>query len=294
MLKKIFFLTLITFSAGMLPAQEVQTGSEITMLVMPCEGIPLQIGQDISRRYPVLLVSYQKERGQLALHAWNGDTWLEVSVKDYANGTFFSRQPAHAIIVESRQQRASDALIPGFWCKKTSRLTSTDTRTLIHLLGLHFDFPFRHWEQFAKRYHYEIEQINPTLQNVHWWNLQGDVFLEKLAKRDFSVDLDNWYDLEPDSDPMIGTVVPKTKTAVSEPVFTETAEPVSTTVDITAKAPDTTPLMEELQMIVEKPIAETAPETDLVLIDSDPFSTEEIPPAEVVAPDEPKKSWWKR
>lgn len=301
MFKKLVLLTVVVLSALSLPAQVFQP-DDITMLVMPREVVPLQIAQDIALRYPVLIVSYQVTRGELKLHAWNGDSWASVPVADYASGTFFANRPKHAILVQNEQIQAPDVLIPSsVWCESANRLTSTDPRTLLHLLGLHFNFPFRHWSQLATRYGYSIEQINPTLHNVHWWDLRGDVLLAKRAKRDFSIDQDKWYLLATLPSPIVAPVVMQAEAPVTAPAVPETAKPGATDVDITAKAPET--LVEkapaaapapaatavEMEKVIEPaPLAEPAP-----MIDADPFSADEIPAAEIVVPQEQKKHWWK-
>lgn len=279
MLKKLLLLTATLLSAGILPAQETPKSTDATILVLPCEETPLQIGQDICRRYQTLLVSYQTVRGNLMLHAWNGSVWVEVHPESYKDGTFFSGRPDHVVLVESRRNSLPELLIPdGSWCKSIYRLSSTETRTLIHLLGRHFDFPFRHWEQFANRYNYKIEEINPTLINVNWWNLQGDVYVEKLSKRDFSADNEYWYPVEtayaePVSIPAAPVKKPELKFIPPVSTPAEPVQPEATDVAITAKP---------------------APEPELFLIDADPFLVQEIPAAEVVASPEPKKSWWKK
>jgi len=350
MFKKTVLLTIAVVSALSLPVQAAKN-DQITMLVMPRETIPLQIAQDISRRYPVLIVSYQMVLGNLKIHAWNGDEWVSVSVADYTNGTFFAHRPEHAVVVENARLRAPDVMIPNsLWCTGANRLTSTDPRTLIHLLGLYFDFPCRYWDQFAKRYGYSLEQVNPSMKNVHWWNLRGDIFLEKRTQRDFSVDLDKWQRLETLPPPAVAPVV---AAETKQPAAPAKADAEATAVDITAKAPEApvekalaivipAPVVEPVKTAEPAPAAKPAPAAELVkpvepavpapiaepapvaepvateetpapkvvaektavtpapapmaepaaTVDVDPFSADEIPAAEIVVPQEPKKRWW--
>lgn len=346
MFKKLFLLAVVALSTLSLPAQAFWQNDDITMLVMPREVIPLQIAQDISRRYPVLIVSYQLTQGELKLHAWNGDSWVAVPVEDYASGTFFANRPKRAIVVENERLHAPAVLTPNStWCESASRIASTDPRTLLHLLGLSFDFPFSYWNQFAKRYDFALEQINPTLENVHWWNLRGDVLVEKRAQRNFSIDLDKWHYLATLPPPVIVPVAMESEA----PVAPKKPEVGATAVDITAKAPDVpvekAPVVKPAAPVVEpkpasavepvkkavepepspvvkpsaptsaagplpslkpepvivpapliemEPAAEAAPaETPAAAVEADPFSTNEIPAAEIVVPQEPKKTWWK-
>jgi len=335
MLKKLVLLFVVALSALSLPAQAFWRNDDITMLVMPREVIPLQIAQDIARRYPVMIVSYQMTRGELKLHAWNGDSWVAVPVDDYTSGTFFANRPKRAIIVENERLQAPAALAPNsIWCESATRIATTDPRALLHLLGLSFDFPFRHWDQLAERYGFSLEQINPTLQNVHWWNLRGDVLLEKRAQRDFAIDLDKWHYLETLPPPVVVPVVMEAEEPATAPAAPEEIKAGATAVDITAKAPEAPvekapvvapapaaepvkaiepapvvesvpaveplPSLEPEPVIVPAPLAETEPAVEATpaakpadAIEADPFSTDEIPAAEIVVPQEPKKSWWK-
>jgi hypothetical protein len=348
MLKKLL-LFVVALSCISLPANAFWQNDDITMLVVPREEIPLQIAQDISRRYPVLLVSYQVTRGNLKLHAWNGDNWIFVPVEDYVSGTFFANRPKHAIVIKNENVQAPKVLIPSsLWCEDANTINSTDPRTLLHLLGRHFDFPFSHWNQFAKRYNYSIEQINPTLKNVHWWDLRGDILLEKLALRDFTADQDKWYYLAPLPPSDIEPVLLGEKAPVIAPVIPKKIETGATAVDITAKAPEVSIKAPEIsvklpEVQVKKPeapvikapavklapaakpvaIPEPAPiiesavtpvlevkatepisaieavatETPAIAVEkpaeADLFSMDEVPAAEIVVPQEPKKSWWK-
>lgn len=355
MFKKIVLSAVIIITAFS-PAARAFWQSDITMLVVPREVLPLQIAQDISRRYPVLLVSYQMVRGELKIHAWDGDKWIAVPVEDYANGTFFANRPKHAIVVEYERLHVPTALIPNStWCESANRLTSTDPRAMLHLLGIYFDFPFRDWDQLAKRYGYSLEEINPTLSNVHWWNLRGDELAAKRAKRDFLIDLDKWQYLATLPPPPIVPVtiqselgtVPEVEVPASEPVKTITVsapamaeekapavKPVPPIAPKAAVIPAPIPALKpapeagafpslkpepviapaasitEPSQVVEPPpavdltpappvenpavpaIEATPAEKPAAAVEADPFSTEEIPAAEIVVPQAPKKAWW--
>jgi hypothetical protein len=351
MLRQLALAIVLVLSVFLLPAQAVQT-DYITMLVVPRDVIPIQIGQDISRRYPVLLVSYQLTRGRLKLHAWNGDSWVAVPVEDYTNGTFFATRPKRAILVESEQVRAPDLLIPSsIWCENASRLTSADPRVMLHLLGLYFDFSFSNWEQLAKRYGYSIDQINPTLKNVHWWNFYSATQSGANAQRDFSADLTKWLDIKPLPPPPIAPAaeaekLPVVKPATPKPITSGvTAVEIPVKVPVAIPAPVIEPTLKSPAKVVPAPVVEPAPKTPIPVpapvlepapkspfaelpagetpapvveaetvlaapvpepvvtnapgmrpapaIEADPFSTEEIPAAEIIIPQAPKKPWWK-
>lgn len=320
MLKRTLLLILAGWSIFTCPAKAFWR-DEITMLIVPREVIPLQIAQDISRRYPVLIVSYQTVLNNLKLHAWNGEEWVPVPVEDYISGTFFSTRPEHAILIESELFRAPDVLIPvGIWCASANRLTSTDPRVMIHLLGRHFDFPFRHWNQFAERYGYTLEEINPSLVNVHWWNLRGDELLKKRANRRLFVDENKWFYQETIQPPPIESVIPaeapvqRTEPAAPQPQPIPVIEvaPAGTAETVPQPAPAAAPVTAPEPIKVEtpsQPEPQDAPAPEdkgmaatedipviepVVLFEEDPFAMDEIPAAEIILPqEEQKKSWWK-
>jgi hypothetical protein len=344
MLRQLALATVLVLSVFLLPAQAGQK-DYITMLVVPRDVIPIQVGQDISRRYPVLLVSYQLTRGNLKLHAWNGDSWVAVPVEDYTNGTFFATRPKRAILVESEQVRAPDVLIPNsIWCENASRLTSTDPRVMLHLLGLYFDFSFSNWEHLAKRYGYSIEQINPTLKNVHWWNFYSATQPRTNAQRDFSADLAKWRDIKPlPLTPIVPAAeakpIPVIKPAAPKPITPSvTAVEIPVKAPVAIPAPIVDPAPKDPVKIAPAPAIEPTPKTPIPapapifeptpaapvieppaekapapfidvektpvpaipitnapapMIEPDPFSIEEIPAAEIIVPQAPKKPWWK-
>lgn len=325
MLKKILLMML-----GLLFCATAHAGvqNDITMLIVPRDAKTIQIAQDIAGAYPVLLVVYRQTGSVLDLHAWNGESWVPVSVEDYTNGAFFATAPTHAILVHPGRVSVPDVLIPsGAWCQSGNRLLSTDPRVLIHLLGRYFNFPYRHWKELADRYGYTFEQVNPGLINVHWWHYRGDVLLDKRAQRDPKADLDQWYGLEITPPPAPEPVAVEEEMSVppadvstnssadaaaqaeipvkaEEPGAVEktglksdpaTAEPADVSAATAAEkiktekpVPVETPMVPAKETVEKVPEvhAEPAPlpEASEATIQTDPFSGEEIPSAEVVLP----------
>ena len=301
MIKKTVLSVLVLLGAVNLYAQEeeiIPWRENITMLVVPRESQVIQVVQDISRRYPVLLVCYQSTPAEPVLHAWNGESWVGVSTTDYTNGTFFTHRPRHTVIVEKEGRPAPELLIPdGTWCDSGNRLTSADTRVMIHLLGRHFDFPYRYWMQFSKRYNYALEDINPALINVLWWHYRGDKVIAAFKARDFDRDMDKWIDLEitPPApiEPVMMEAEPEALPPSELPAFELPAEEV---IDEPVKLPAEEPIVEVEAVqpepvsaeTVEKTVAEImeeisekAPTAEITL-----FSTNDIPPAELILPAE--------
>lgn len=291
----------------------------ITMLMVPREAKTLQIAQDISRRYPVLIVCYQQQKEAINLHAWNGEGWVAISTGDYVNGTFFSQPPTHTIFVENGTDPIPKILIPdGTWCNSGNRLTSDDPRTIIHLLGRYFDFPYRYWVQFAKRYHYTVAEINPALLNIHRIQRMDRSLFPKGTTRDKAADLNQWKILTitppPPVKPILTDEKPEPVLPVEIPAEEPEKTPESIPMDIPMDNPTENPAESlpeipvnpetnelgissedalEFQQIVEAldadgilPVSEeisTAKTNDIPIeMPRDPFSIENIPPAEII------------
>jgi len=277
MFKKALLAILVLLGAFSLYAQdeEIPWRKDITMLLVPREPVIIQIAQDISRRYPSLIVCYQKTGSSVSLFAWNGTGWVTVSPEDYANGTFFENRPLHMVVVEKEGQPAPEALTPeGFWCTSGNRLTSTDPRVVIHLLGRYFDFPYRYWMQFSKRYDYALEAINPGLINVFWWHYRGDQVMPAMKARDLEADMENWLFLD------------ITPPAPVEPVMIEEEPvdlpPAEIPAEITQDDIDTVTAV--MKNIETQPETIPAVETNKPIVEIDPFSADEIPAASVILP----------
>jgi hypothetical protein len=282
MLKRLLWLALLCLTACALPAA---ARPKITLLAVPADPLAVQIAQDISRRYPVLLVTYQTFQGRTRLHAWNGDNWVPVSADDYARGAFFANRPSHALVIDSEQRPAPAEILPvSIWCAGADRIHSADPRVLIHLLGRHFQFPFVYWEQFSKRYNYTIEQINPELIGVSAWHDPGELKLDKTSRQQAVA-----ADLRLQS-PL--TTLPPPPVELPPPTPPSKPQPRPTP-PVKAPAEKSAPLPAVKPAPASQPaVASPAPAT-LPAIQADPFSAEEIPAAEVVVPPAMKKPWWK-
>jgi len=277
--------------------------NEITMLVVPRDAKTIQIAQDISRRYPVLIVSYQQTPEQVKLYAWNGDGWVDIPVEDYTNGVFFANRPHHTIIVEAENTPAEDLLVPdGTWCDSGNRLLSTEPHVLIHLLGRYFDFPFRIWRQFSMRHNEPFEKINPAFINTYWWHHYGEDIFAKRSLRDPEADMDKWLYLDITPPPPIEPVVVEEEPEPVPPAEIPAVKPVDLSANSPTKAlaeaessakkdaaPETPDGVEDAEPAAEEvpTIEETAKEIikePIPEIAVDPFSATEIPAAEIVLP----------
>lgn len=183
------------FACGM--ALSVQARKEeVTLVLVPREDATKQLGLDIANRYPTMLVSYRVAKsGAISLHGWTGTKWVNITLDDYVAGGFFKRGPDSALIVEKAGAPVPEKLVPPVdWCSDVAKVTTTQLRPLIHLLGQYFDFSYKDWKWFAKRYRLEISAINPEGLNMAWYHKRLDEHL-KSEKPEGSDDLQYWTSL---------------------------------------------------------------------------------------------------
>ncbi len=298
MFKKILLLTLLS---GFVLTSQATSKKEIAMLVVPRDAKTIQIAQDIAEHYPVLIVCYQQTHNLPKLHAWNGEGWVELSVEDYETGVFFENPPQHAIIIEPENTPSAELLVPdGLWCESGNRLTTTDPRTMIHLLGLYFDFQHRQWKQLAQAHGLSVADINPGLTNIYWWQ-----YPEKRPTLDIEADMSHWLYLDITPPEPVEPVVIEEEPEPVAPVETPAEEEVVSelpeeTTEIQEELPEIAPVEEKPETVVEA-AEEAKPETEAPVVEAaieeiietleaapevvvDPFSAEEIPAAKVVLP----------
>ncbi len=198
MFKKTAFLLLVL--AGLcVPHARAWWGDQpdITMLVVPAEKTAVRIAQDMASMRPVLIVTYRQSGDDLRINAWNGKSWVGVKPEDYVNGAFFATAPDHVIIIEAQGSPAPQTMIPaGSWCSRGNRLTSTEPRVLLHLLGRYFDLSYQNWKDLTWRYQLPLEEINPGLVNIPWWHFRANEIYQARMKRNLAADLEQWLFLD--------------------------------------------------------------------------------------------------
>ena len=166
---------------------------EVTLLMVPREDRVQQVGMDIANRYPTLLVSYKLgANGAVSLHGWSGSQWLTISEQDFKEGKFFRTGPNSALVVEKAGVPVPEWLVPADeWCAEVYKITTTDTRVLLHLVGQYYDFKFKEWEWFARRYGKTVDHINPEGLNVAWYHKRLGENVKK-GNASGSADLQYW------------------------------------------------------------------------------------------------------
>jgi hypothetical protein len=122
------------------------------LLVAPARYSVMQVAFDVARRYPSLLVSYQRPDPDPRLHVWNGYEWLPLSLEDYQSGAFMQSYPARTFFL------GDDGLLPASlrkvdaWCKDTRQIADLETPSLINEIGQGIPFTPADWRWFAGRY----------------------------------------------------------------------------------------------------------------------------------------------
>ena len=166
---------------------------EITLVMVPREDAVVQLGLDLANKYPMLLVSYALgANGTVSLHGWTGTQWVNVSVEDFLAGNFFRKGPDSALVVEKSGVEIPENLLPPLdWCTNVAKITTVEMRPLLHLTGQYYDFSFKDWSWFAKRYNIDMDAINPEGLNVAWYHRRMEDHMKATEPREGS-DLQFW------------------------------------------------------------------------------------------------------
>lgn len=144
---------------------------EVTLVMIPRDDSVRRVGLDIANRYPTLLVSYKIQPNGVSLHGWNGKEWVNISLDDFQGGDFFRTGPDSALVIEEEGVPVPETLIPpAGWCDAAYRITTTEKRPLLHLVGQYYDFKHKDWQWFSENYKMSMEAINPEGLNVSWYH----------------------------------------------------------------------------------------------------------------------------
>lgn len=193
---------LVFVAATVVCSSAARRQEEVTLVMVPRDDATVQLGLDIANTYPTLLVSYKLgANGTASLHGWTGTQWVNIATDDFRAGNFFRTGPDSALIVEAPGAPLPETLMPpADWCPSVSKIATTEMRPLIHLVGQYFDFPFKDWQWFAKRYNMDLDAINPEGLNVAWYNKPLSDHFKSAAPVGAS-DLQYWFSIR---QPIVG------------------------------------------------------------------------------------------
>ncbi|MDZ8117377.1 hypothetical protein [Pontiella agarivorans] len=158
---------------------------EITLVMVPREDNVVRVGLDLANRYPTLLVSYKVNGGVASLHGWTGKEWVNIAVDAFKAGDFFRTGPDSALIIDEDNALADSLLPAEDWCPAVYKITTTETRPLLHLTGQYYDFGYKDWKWFCENYKMSMEAINPEGLNVAWYHKR---FSDNLKNKPVAAD----------------------------------------------------------------------------------------------------------
>lgn len=147
------------------------TSAEWTLVVAPARYSVLQAMFDVARRRPVVLVSYQGDaaENQPTLHAWNGEEWVAISLRDLAEVRFLTAVPTRVVLVGDEKTLPAAIADAAAWCPRTLAVPALDTPTLISEIGRILDFSRDDWTWFAARYRLELNDRNAPARAASWY-----------------------------------------------------------------------------------------------------------------------------
>ncbi|MDF7823508.1 hypothetical protein P4B35_05745 [Pontiellaceae bacterium B12227] len=181
---KVFSILIILVAAL---AASAARKSEVTLVMVPREDSTVRLGLDLANRYPTLLISYEvKPNKPVSLHGWSGKEWVNISLDDFHAGNFFRTGPDSALLIEEEGTAVPETLIPPVgWCDAAYKITTTQTRPLLHLVGQYYDFKYKEWQWFSENYKLSMDAINPEGLNVAWYHKR---FGDNLKKSPVAAD----------------------------------------------------------------------------------------------------------
>ncbi|MDH3982444.1 MAG: hypothetical protein OES84_06015 [Kiritimatiellaceae bacterium] len=191
MKKLVFGLVAMLMLAGAVFASRKD---EVTLVMVPREDNVVRVGLDIAARYPTLLVSYKvTANGAVSFHGWTGKDWVNIKPGDFKSGGFFRKGPDSALVIEVEGATVPQKVIPpNEWCDAVYKVTTTEIRPLLHLVGQYYGFDYKEWEWFSKNYRVSMEAINPEGLNVAWYHKRFKDHLKTGSGSTGADDLQYW------------------------------------------------------------------------------------------------------
>lgn len=164
---------LIWLTAALVFGGAVATfAAEWTLIVAPARFSVLQALFDVIQRRPAVLVSYQGDatERQPALHAWNGEEWIPISLRDFAEVRFLSQVPTRVLLVGDEQTLPPAVADAAAWCPRIIAVPSLDTASLLSDVGRALNFTREDWEWFAARYRLQVKDLNAPARATSWYD----------------------------------------------------------------------------------------------------------------------------
>lgn len=153
----------------------------LTLLVVPSRYSILQVAFDLSRRFPAVLVSYQgsADTERPVLHAWNGEQWVYVSMKDFREGNFVQVTPDRAVLIGDEATLPTALTDALSWCPTLLNVRDMNTADLLNSAGRLFQFNREDWAWFAGRYRLNLQDLNADARTQSWYDQPRTRFLQE-------------------------------------------------------------------------------------------------------------------
>lgn len=149
--------------------------SAFTLIVAPARYSVMQVTQDVLRRMPAVLVAYQgdAQTTEPVLHAWNGQDWVPVTLKDFREVNFLQRLPERTILIGGDDVLPRVLLEAASWSPRIDRVSELGTGALINELGRLLQWKEEDWLWFARRYNLTLVDEAAALRETSWYDRTG-------------------------------------------------------------------------------------------------------------------------
>lgn len=153
----------------------VTASPAFTLIIAPARYSVIQVAQDILQRSDAVLVSYQGEpgKGDPVLHAWNGNEWVPVSMKDFREVNFLQRVPDRTILIGGPDVLPEVLVEASSWSPRVDRISDLKTSSIINEFGRILQWRSAEWKWFAQRYNLQLTDEAEPRRHSSWYDQPG-------------------------------------------------------------------------------------------------------------------------
>jgi hypothetical protein len=146
-----------------------------TLVVVPSRYSVIQVAMDVLAKRSVVLLAYQGEAStpDPVLHAWNGEEWVRISLKDFREASFLQEMPREMVLVGDDKTLPAVIREAAGWCALKTTVTDLTTGSLVNELGRVFKWRKSEWEWFAKRYNLSLVDESEPYRKSSWYDQPG-------------------------------------------------------------------------------------------------------------------------
>jgi len=147
-----------------------------SILVMPARKRVVHLAFQLARCKDIGLVTYNTTPSSDPLiHVWNGQEWVQITVEDFAQGSFMSGgEPRHVFILGDLSQLPAHMTATPGWCKDVQKISSLDTAFLINQLGKTLNFSSTQWTWLAEVNGLKLKDLNFERRHYGRWGASGN------------------------------------------------------------------------------------------------------------------------